>query len=77
MKKKLLVLAYEYYPTENANTRIIRNTCEILAGQFDIDLVTPEVAVDHPDQVPAIHFRIIRVPSYSFHKEKCTAKPTP
>ncbi len=77
MKKKLLVLAYEYYPTENANTRIIHNTCEILADQFDIDLVTPEVAVDHPDQVPLIHFRIIRVPSYSFHKEKCTAKPTP
>lgn len=77
MKKKLLVLAYEYYPTENANTRIIRNTCEILAGQFDIDLVTPEVALDHPDQVPAIHFRVIRVPSYSFHKEKCTASPSP
>ena len=77
MKKKLLVLAYEYYPTENANTRIIHNTCEILADQIDIDLVTPEVAVDHPDQVPVIHFRVIRVPSYSFHKDKCTAKPTP
>ena len=77
MKKKLLVLAYEYYPTENANTRIIHNTCEILADQFDIDLVTPEVAVDHPDQVPVIHFRVIRVPSYSFHKEKCTAAPSP
>ena len=77
MKKKLLVLAYEYYPTENANTRIIHNTCEILADQFDTDLVTPEVAVDHADQVPVIHCRVIRVPSYSFHKEKCTANPSP
>lgn len=77
LKKKLLVLAYEYYPTENANTRIIRNTCEILVGQFDIDLVTPEVALDHTDQVPVIHFRVIHVPSYSFHKEKCTTNPSP
>ena len=32
--KKLLVLAYEYCPIENANTRIIRHTCELLAERF-------------------------------------------
>jgi len=84
LKKKLLVLAYEFYPTENANTRIIRNTCEILAGQFDMDLVTVEVPASLGRTSPgtgatgeAAAFNIIRVPSYSFHKEKCTGGLTP
>ena len=73
MKKKLLVLAYEYYPTENANTRIIRNTCGILSETYGIDLVT----VKKPGPEEAEKFRVIRVPEYSFHREKCTGTVTP
>ena len=71
--KKLLVLAYEYYPTENANTRIIRNTCALLSQRYDICLVT----VKKPGPEEAEAFRVIRVPEYSFHREKSTGKVTP
>ena len=76
MKKKLLILAYEYYPTENANTRIIRNTCELLAERFDIDLVTAAAPMG-TDPNGAEPMTILRVPVYSFHQEKCSGKLTP
>ena len=70
--KKLLVFAYEYYPAENANTRIVRNTCRMLAESYDIDLVT----VKRPGPEEGEPFRVIRVPEYSFHREKCTGTVT-
>ena len=75
-KKKLLVLAYEYYPTENANTRIIRNTCERLADRYETDLVTVKTPGDTGPEESG-KFRVIRVPGYSFHREKCTGPVTP
>ena len=75
-KKKLLVLAYEYYPTENANTRIIRNTCERLADRYEMDLVTVKTPGD-TGREDSGRFRVIRVPGYSFHREKCTGPVTP
>ncbi len=74
-KKKLLVLAYEYYPTENANTRIIRNTCERLADRYETDLVTVRTP-GNPGREDSGKFRVIRVPGYSFHREKCTGPVT-
>ena len=97
--KKLLVLAYEYYPTENSNTKMIRKACGLLAEQYDITLVTvktPEAAggltpaatqaeasgraagaADASGAGVAEKFRVIRVPGYSFHREKCTGPLTP
>jgi hypothetical protein len=75
-KKKLLVLAYEYYPTENANTRIIRHTCERLADRYETDLVTVRTPGDTGPEESG-KFRVIRVPGYSFHREKCTGPVTP
>ncbi len=74
-KKKLLVLAYEYYPTENANTRIIRHACEGLAEWYAVDLVTVKTPGDSPREENGA-FRVVRVPGYSFHREKCTGKVT-
>ena len=71
--KKLLVLAYEYYPMENANTRIIRNTCALLSEKYEIDLV----AARKPGPEETEKLRVIRVPEYSFHREKSTGKVTP
>ena len=76
-KKKLLVLAYEYYPTENANTRIIRNTCERLADRYEADLVTVRTPGDTDREEDKGKFRVIRVPAYSFHRGKCTGRVTP
>lgn len=78
MKKKLLILAYEYYPTENANTRIIRHTCELLTDRFEMDLVTVETGhgMKTSAEPSPESFYIIRVPAYSFHREKCTGKMT-
>ena len=75
-RKKILVLAYEYLPTENANTKIIRNLCVRMADRYDIDLVTVKTpgTMDREDDGP---FRILRVPEYSFHREKCTGPVTP
>ena len=75
-RKKILVLAYEYLPTENANTKIIRNLCVRMADRYDIDLVTVKTpgTKDREDDGP---FRVLRVPEYSFHREKCTGPVTP
>ena len=75
-RKKLLVLAYEYFPMENANTRIIRIVCGRLAEWYDIDLVTVRQSVDSPAEEKG-SIRVIRVPAYSFHPEKCTGPLTP
>lgn len=72
--KKLLVLAYEYWPTENANTRIIKNTCELLAKDFAIDLVSPASPQGSGTNGEV---NVIRVPAYSFHRDQCTGKFTP
>ena len=74
--KKILALAYEYYPTENANTRIIRGVCRELAKHFAIDLVTVEVP-GAGGSGSGDGFRVIRVPGYSFHRPQCTGKITP
>ena len=37
--KKILVLAYEYFPMENANTKIVRNLCGLLAESCGVDAV--------------------------------------
>ena len=75
-KKKLLVLAYEYYPTENANTRIIRNACEHLSDRYETDLITVRTPGDTGGEDSG-KFRVIRVPGYSFHRGKCTGPVTP
>ena len=75
-KKRLLVLAYEYYPTENANTRIIRRACERLADRYETDLVTVKTP-GAPSREDSGRFRVIRVPGYSFHREKRTGAATP
>ena len=74
--KKLLVLAYEYFPMENANTRIIRIVCGRLAAWYDIDLVTVRLSGDSPAEEKG-SIRVLRVPAYSFHPEKCTGSLTP
>ena len=74
--KKLLVLAYEYYPTENSNTKMIRKACGLLAEEYDITLVTVKTPEASGAGV-AEKFRVIRVPGYSFHREKCTGPLTP
>lgn len=74
--RKLLILAYEYLPVENANTKIVRNLCGILAESCSVDVVTakkPEVPV--PENDGRVH--VIRLPEYSFHREKCTGRLTP
>ena len=77
--KKLLVLAYEYWPTENANTRIIKITCELLAKDFAIDLVTPTSPLGSSPRGSGSdgEVNVIRVPAYSFHRDQCTGKITP
>ena len=74
--KKLLILAYEYFPMENANTRIIRIVCERLSEWYDIDLVTVKQPGGSPDEEKG-KIRVLRVPAYSFHPEKCTGPLTP
>ena len=75
-RKKILVLAYEYLPTENANTKIIRELCVRMADRCDIDLVTVKTP-GTKDREDEGSFRILRVPEYSFHREKCTGPVTP
>ena len=75
-KRKILVLAYEYLPMENANTKIIRNLCLRMADRYDMDLVTLKSSgTEEPKEDGP--FRVIRVPEYSFHREKCTGPMTP
>ena len=69
-------MAFEYWPMENANTRIIRNLCELLAEHYEMDLVTSRKSMDAPAEEQG-SFRVIRVPEYSYHPEKCTGKLTP
>lgn len=74
--KKILVLAYEYFPMENANTKIVRNLCGLLAESCDVDAVTSaKPGMPGPEYDGKVH--VIRVPEYSFHREKCTGKLTP
>lgn len=73
--KKLLILAYAYFPVENANTRIIKNLCERLAGRYDVTVVTVKTPLPDPAEDGAV--RVIRVPGYSFHREQNTGKLTP
>ncbi len=75
MKKKLLILSYEYFPMENANTRIVKNLCERLAEWADADLVTLRLA-GTPETEDNNGVHILRVPEYSFHREKCTGPVT-
>ena len=74
-KKRLLVLAYAYPPTENANTRIIRNVCGLLAERYEVDLVTVKTPGPEPEDDSAV--RVIRVPGYAFHREQRTGRLTP
>ena len=76
VRKKLLVLSYEYFPTENANTKIIRNLCLRLGDRYDVDLVTLKTA-GTKDREEDGAVRVLRVPEYSFHREKCTGPLTP
>ena len=74
--KKILILAYEYYPMENANTKIVRNLCGLLAESCSVDLVTSaKPGMPGPEYDGKVH--VIRVPEYSFHREKCTGPLTP
>ena len=74
--KKILVLAYEYFPMENANTKIVRNLCGLLAESCSVDLVTSaKPGMPGPEYDGKVH--VIRVPEYSFHREKCTGQLTP
>ena len=75
-RKKILVLSYEYFPTENANTKIIRNLCLRMADRYDLDLVTLKTP-GTKDQEEDGAIRVLRVPEYSFHREKCTGPLTP
>ena len=75
-RKKLLVLSYEYFPMENANTKIIRNLCRRLGDRYKLDLVTLKTA-GTKDREEDGAVRILRVPEYSFHREKCTGPVTP
>ena len=74
--KKILILAYEYYPMEHANTKIVRNLCGQLAESCSVDLVTSaKPGMPGPEYDGKVH--VIRVPEYSFHREKCTGPLTP
>ena len=74
--KKILVLAFEYFPMENANTKIVRNLCGLLAESCDVDIVTSaKPGMPGPEYDGKVH--VIRVPEYSFHREKCTGPLTP
>ena len=74
--KKILVLAYEYFPMENANTKIVRNLCGLLAESRGVDLVTSEKpGMPGPAYDGQVH--VIRVPEYSFHRDKRTGQLTP
>ena len=77
MKKRILVLAFEYFPMSNANTRIIRNVCSLLAGEYSIDLVASRKGNTEPAEENTDGFRVLRVPEYSYHPEKCTGTLTP
>lgn len=76
MKKRILVLAYEFFPTENANTRIIQNVCEILAEQYVLTAVTIRKPGTKAWEAQG-NLQILRVPEYSFHKAQCTGPVTP
>ena len=75
--KKILALAYEYFPTENANTRIIRNVCALLAERCGVDLVTVQRPGTEAGPSGDGKVRVIRVPGYTFHKAQRTGKVTP
>ena len=75
-RKKILVLSYEYFPMENANTKIIRNLCRRLGDRYKLDLVTLKTAGTE-DREEDGTVRVLRVPEYSFHREKRTGPLTP
>ena len=74
-RRKILVLSYEYFPTENANTKIIRELCHRLADRYSMDLVTLKTSGAQETEDDG-GIRILRVPEYSFHREKCTGPVT-
>lgn len=69
-QKKLLIIAYDYFPIENANTIIIRNLCQVLSKDYAMDIVvhTTEEKEDNKHLTPGT--RIIRIPTYPLLSRK-------